>query len=91
LPAESAIAFLNPHQMINPEKKVFWRPEQFYIGPTEGPSVPGIIHEIRFWGGYYEMEVKAASQKILIRTMLHGFSKGDTIDISVHPGEFWQL
>lgn len=72
-------------------KKAFIRPEQFILGPPGSGTVTGTIRYIRFWGSFIELEIKLPAITILVKTMDTNYQKGDTVSVSVKPGNYWQI
>ena len=72
-------------------KRVFFRPEQFIIGPPGNGTVNGTIQNIRFWGSFSELEISLPVNTILVKTMETRFTKGDQVAVSVKRGNYWQL
>lgn len=59
----------------------FIRPEQFQISTEENKGVNGTVLQVRFMGGYYELEVLVAQTTLVINSNLP-FEKGTTVYIS---------
>lgn len=72
-------------------KKLLIRPEDFTIASTESDSLHGIVKNVLFWGSYYTLDVLVAQQVIRIKTNNGKFSKGDTINLSLSPGNAWYI
>lgn len=72
-------------------KKLLIRPEHFIITTTESDSLHGIVQNVLFWGSYYTLDVLVAQQVIRVKTNNNKFSKGDTINLSLSPGNLWYI
>ncbi len=67
------------------------RPEQFYLGPAAAGGVAGTVRAIRFFGSYYELEIKLSATIIRVRTGATPLAVGDTAHVSVAPGGSWDM
>lgn len=72
-------------------KKLLIRPEHFIITTTESDSLHGTVQNVLFWGSYYTLDVLVAQQVIRVKTNNNKFSKGDTINLSLSPGNVWYI
>jgi iron(III) transport system ATP-binding protein len=72
-------------------KKLFIRPEDIILSMTAGEGVEATVKEILFYGSYYETEVLIGKNKITVRTPGSTLSKGDTVYLSVPPGNAWYI
>jgi ABC-type sugar transport system ATPase subunit len=91
LDREQSALFPVLQDTIQNGKRVFIRPEQFIVGSIKSDAVTGTIENIRFWGGFSELEIKLSVNTILVKTMDTRFVKGDEVAVSVKPGNYWQL
>ena len=58
------------------------RPEQFTLGPAEGHRA-GTVRAVRFFGGYYEVEVALSEQSVRVRTGATALVPGDAVTVAV--------
>ena len=67
------------------------RPEQFRLGtlPTEG--VAGTVQAVRFYGSYYEVEIKLSENTIRARVEAAALAVGDTAYVQLAPGSGWVI
>ncbi len=72
-------------------KKILIRPEQFIISKEPASAVEGNINSISFIGAWYELEVYCIDALLTVVTPLSGFSKGDTIYLSVSDSGIWHV
>ncbi|MCC3152950.1 ABC transporter ATP-binding protein [Hymenobacter sp. BT770] len=67
------------------------RPEQLRLGPATGGGLNGTVAAVRFFGGYYEVQVALSETTINVRTDTAAFSPGDMAQVSVMPGAGWNM
>jgi ABC-type Fe3+/spermidine/putrescine transport system ATPase subunit len=72
-------------------KKLFIRPEDFAIDSNGILPIRGIIKDIIFWGGYYELEVLLPGKSVRVKTDRGNFRKGDAISLSLNRDDAWLM
>lgn len=72
------------------EKKLMIRPEHFKIENSE-TQLRGIVKDIIFWGGFYELEVLLPGKTVSVKTDNGGFRKGDPVSLSLSPDDVWYV
>jgi ABC-type sulfate/molybdate transport systems ATPase subunit len=99
---EYTAGLLGPYNIIGPtvaraftgkptSKRLFTRPEDFRITTTAGEGAKGQVKEIHFFGSYYETEVLTGKYTLTVKTLTVPYAKGDTIYLSLAPGEKWYI
>jgi ABC-type sulfate/molybdate transport systems ATPase subunit len=64
------------------QKKLFARPENFKVTKAAGAkTIPGVIEEVSYFGGYQLIKVATKKKKLLIKTDSTGHSVGDKIKV----------
>ncbi|WP_072052918.1 ABC transporter ATP-binding protein [Hymenobacter terrenus] len=67
------------------------RPEQFRLGPSARGGLAGTVKAVRYFGSYYELEIKLPETTIRVRTDAAALTPGDTVHVSVAAGGAWTL
>ncbi|MCG7855441.1 ABC transporter ATP-binding protein [Flavihumibacter sediminis] len=83
LNAETAKAFAY-NKISTPEDFTMLRPGQFSVNQDSTNSVKGKIKKVSFLGDTYELDIQLEFQSIVVKTALKGFTKGDTITVSIN-------
>ena len=72
-------------------KDLFIRPENFKITDDGTQSFKGIVKNVVFLGGFYEIEVCINDVLITVKTSKSNIDKGDEIYLSLSADEAWYL
>lgn len=72
-------------------KKILVRPEQFRISKEPNAHLKGTVNHIGFMGAYYELQVITGEETLIVRTIDHGFEKGDTVFLSINAKVLWYI
>jgi ABC-type sulfate/molybdate transport systems ATPase subunit len=72
-------------------KSLFVRPEQFKVVEERPNAMNGQVHNIRFYGSYYDLEVQLAQTFVVIRTITCNVEKGSTIYFTLSQDDVWYL
>lgn len=72
-------------------RKLFLRPEDVIISSTPDSGAAATVKEILYYGGYYEVELAMGKTRLTARTITHTLSKGDSVYLSLVPGERWYI
>jgi ABC-type Fe3+/spermidine/putrescine transport system ATPase subunit len=68
------------------------RPEQFRLSALPQPEgVAGTVQAVRFYGPYYEVEVKLTENTIRARVTTASLVVGDTAYVQLTPGSGWVI
>ncbi len=62
------------------------RPESFKISTEAVSNLLGIVHQIVFFGSYYEIEILLEENSIWVKTITCNVAKGDVVYIALAPG-----
>jgi len=73
------------------EKSIFLRPEQLNIVPVKEGILEGKINRILFFGSHYETEVVYPGNTLIIKTAIGNLAKGETVGLTLTPGEVWYI
>ncbi|WP_201985471.1 ABC transporter ATP-binding protein [Hymenobacter rubidus] len=74
-----------------PKTVLLVRPEQFRLGKVEGNAVAGTVQAVRFFGGYYEVEIRLAETSIRVRADAAEVTAGSAVAVSVVAGGGWEV
>ncbi|MGI4742904.1 MAG: ABC transporter ATP-binding protein [Janthinobacterium lividum] len=74
-----------------PGSALLVRPEHFLLGPAVGGGVGGRVLAVRFFGSYYELEIRLSENVIRARAGAAAFSLGDEVGVRVAHGGGWVL
>jgi ABC-type sugar transport system ATPase subunit len=77
--------------LVNNEKKIFIRPEDFKIVDKDHQAVKGIVNRVNYFGSYYEIEVSLEGDIINMKSEGNNLTKGDTIYISFDKERLWHV
>jgi ABC-type sugar transport system ATPase subunit len=72
-------------------KKLFIRPEHFKIVTAEQQALSGKVTGINFLGSCYEIAVSLLESTVIINAGYCNLSTGDTVYLSVAPGDVWYM
>ncbi|MGI4821894.1 MAG: ABC transporter ATP-binding protein [Janthinobacterium lividum] len=68
------------------------RPEQFRLSASPGEKgVAGTVQAVRFYGSYYEIEIKLSENIIRARVATASLAVGDTAYVQLAPGSGWVI
>jgi iron(III) transport system ATP-binding protein len=72
--------------------KLFARPEDLLLSTTQAPgTVVTVVKAIHYYGSYYEVTSVTGKHKLLVKTTQSTINVGDTVYLSLQPGELWYL
>ncbi len=66
------------------------RPEQLRLEPA-GHGAAGTVRAVRFFGGYYELEIALPETTVRVRAPAAALAPGDAAHVSVAAGGGWEL
>lgn len=70
--------------------KLFLRPEDLQLSTTpEHNATPATVKAIYYYGSYYEVTVVIGKQQLCVKTTAENINTGDTVFLSLQPGERW--
>jgi ABC-type sugar transport system ATPase subunit len=72
-------------------KKIFTRPENFRVGPGDPVAFTGVVKNVKFYGGYSEMEVLLEETVLTVKTGEAVAVKGDLVQIRLELEKPWYL
>ncbi|MBD2769042.1 ABC transporter ATP-binding protein [Hymenobacter sp. BT664] len=67
------------------------RPEHLLLGPVGPGGVSGTVKTIRYFGSYYEVEVRLRETTVRARTSTSSLAPGEVVQVSVAAGGGWLL
>jgi ABC-type sugar transport system ATPase subunit len=73
------------------EKKIFTRPENFKVAPGDPDALTGVVKNVKFYGGYSELEVLLEETVLTVRTGETAAVKGDPVQIRLALEKPWYL
>lgn len=91
VPADQAGALAPLSGVVLNGKDLLIRPEQIKLVDKGHNTLEGIVAGVRFFGSYYEVEVWAGQNRIIVKTEDNSVQKGDTVYLSVLPEGVWYL
>ena len=89
-PADTAVLTGGTEAELN-GKRLFVRPEQLILASSPGNVLEGKVGRVSFAGSAYEIDVLLPRYAIRLKTGVAEVSKGDTVYVSLAPGERWYL
>lgn len=89
--SQAAIKALTGDAPSKPNGKLLLRPEDILLSSTQGTGAEAVVKEILYYGSYYEVEVTMGKTRLTASTLQHSFAKGDTVFLSLAPGDRWYL
>jgi ABC-type sugar transport system ATPase subunit len=66
-------------------KDLFIRPEKLTLSAIGRPAAQGRVIGVSFFGGYYEVEVKLADSRLLVRADSNSYKKGQEVFVGLAP------
>jgi ABC-type Fe3+/spermidine/putrescine transport system ATPase subunit len=72
-------------------KALLVRPEQFRLSSSPEVGVAGMVQALRFFGSYYEVEIKLSENTIRARVDAASLAVGDTAYVKLAPDSGWVI
>ncbi|WP_310397850.1 ABC transporter ATP-binding protein [Hymenobacter sp.] len=72
-------------------KALLVRPEEFRLGPADGGGQDGTVRAVRFFGGYYELEVALPATTVRVRAETAAWVPGAAVGVSLAAGAGWEI
>jgi len=103
---EYAAGLLGAYNLIDPEEnglfsktagikkesgKIFARPEDLHIAPSEKNAIRGKVSSVTFLGSYFDVEIVIPGGSITVRTGNKTVVPGTTVFVTVELGNAWRL
>ena len=83
---------LAPHTKRQPLKNTLLvRPEDLVLGPPVRNGLVGTVRAVRFFGGYYEVEIALSEHLVRVRTSATALKPGDTASVAVTAAGGWGM
>lgn len=73
------------------DQKLFLRPEDILLSTTPGSGVEAVVKDVLYYGGYHEVELNMGKTRLVARTPEQTLNNGDTVFLSIAPGDRWYL
>lgn len=73
------------------DESLLVRPEQFQLGPAGSRGVAGRVRAVRFFGGFYEVEVQLPATIIRVRVSVTEVGVGEVVTVAVAAGSGWSV
>ncbi|MHA6248429.1 ABC transporter ATP-binding protein [Pontibacter sp. CAU 1760] len=67
------------------------RPEAIRIEAAPAPGVAAEVKQVRYFGGYTEVEAVVANELLKLRTHTHTYQQGDAIQVAASPEDVWYI
>jgi ABC-type sugar transport system ATPase subunit len=85
-----AASFNSPVEKVA-GKRMFSRPENFLLVQDEQHAVLAEVTGVRFFGGYYEIEIMAEESLITVKSLKTSVAKGDLVYVAFDGADHWYL
>ncbi len=88
---EKAKAFSTLPEVNIDGKSMLIRPEDFKIVKEGSGTLKGSVNKVNYFGSYCEVEVLLSENNITVKTDERGYSKGDTVYVSLPGDNVWYI